>query len=169
MHILSTSCVTTQRSDGTASEGQRFYWKVYPKSDNTYYILPRPELTNALPTPEAMNRLKEEQARGMAEKLNSQLQFKIKIETEAGDRMIRIVPEPLIEDILEICRTKDRHPFLQNRCKKELAWDARGIRPDIYLKIDECEAVALTNHLNALYRKPSISTQLCPALHQVEK
>lgn len=163
------ACVSTRSSDAKVSQAGKIYWKVYPMSDNTFYILPRPELTTELPTPELMNKLKEDKARAMAAKLNAELQFKVQASVEGGSRMIRIVPEPMLEDIIEICKAKTPHPFLQSRCKKELAWAEKGIRPDIYLQWDECEAVVTANELNAMYGKNKVSPSLCPALNQVEK
>lgn len=166
---LLPACVSTQASTSKESQSRKLYWKVYPKSDNTFYILPRPELTAELSTPESMNKLREEKARAMAAKLNAELQFKVQASVEGGSRMIRIIPEPLLEDIIEICKAKEPHPFLQSRCKKELAWAEKGIRPDIYLQWDECEAVVTANALNTMYGKNKISPSLCPALNQVEK
>ncbi len=165
----SISCISTSQGQPKADSDKRVYWKVYPKSDNTYYILPRPELTTSLATPQAMNALSDEQARGMAAKLNANLQFKVEVENEGGTRMVRVAPEPLTEDIIEICKAPNVHPFLQARCKKELAWAAKGERPDIYLKFEDCEAVVTANALNKLYGRPAVPQTLCPALPQVEK
>ncbi|MEN9808849.1 MAG: hypothetical protein RLZZ488_416 [Pseudomonadota bacterium] len=156
-----------QKSEGEQSK--RLYWKVYPKSDNTFYILPRPELTTSLPSASAMNNLKPEQAEEMVRKLNSNLQFTVKVSDEAGTRMVRVAPEPLIEDIVEVCKGKNVHPFLQSRCSKELNWAAKGIRPDIYLQLDDCQAVVLANALNRLYGAPAGKNDRCPELDQVEK
>lgn len=170
-HNLSTGCVTGRGNISTpaAAEQQRLYWKVYPKSDNTFYILPRPELTKSLSTPSAMNSLGKEQAESMARNLNSALQFTIEVSNEGGTRMVRVNPEPLLEDLVDICKTQGRHPFMDARCKKELAWASKGERPDIYLQFDDCEAVAFASALNKIYRKPQARTNLCPAWNQVEK
>lgn len=167
--FVSISCVSTSQRLSKADPDKRVYWKVYPKSDNTYYILPRPELTTSLATPQAMNALSDEQARGMATQLNAKLRFKVEVENEGGTRMVRVAPEPLTEDILEICKATNVHPFLQARCKKELAWAAKGERPDIYIQFEECEAVVTANALNKLYGRPAVPQTLCPALPQVEK
>lgn len=171
VHSLSTACVTGRidARERSGSDNPRLYWKVYPKSDNTFYILPRPELTTTLSTPSEMNNLRKDQAEQMAGKLNAGLQFSVQVSNEAGSRMVRVSPEPLIEDIIDACKTQRRHPFLEGRCKKELAWAAKGERPDIYLQFDDCEAVAFASALNRIYGKVMPSTNLCPAWHQVEK
>lgn len=166
------SCVSTPKDDVSVTQREKIYWKVYPKSDNTFYILPRPEFTTDLSTPERMNRLSIEQARTLARELNSNLQFRVDVQLEGTERMVRLNPEPLIEDVLEVCKTTlHEHPILEKRCKKELAWEAKGERPDIYLVYDACEAVDMANALNKLYRRSLNSKDqgLCPELPQVEK
>jgi hypothetical protein len=147
----------------------RLYWKVFPQSDNTFYILPRPELTQELSTPAAMNHLKKEQAVQLAHRLNSQLQFKAVIMMEGATRMVRVSPEPLLEDIIDICKQKDVHPILATRCKKELDWQERGHRPDIYLLMNNCEAVVLADALNTLYHAPRSENHLCRELKNAVK
>jgi hypothetical protein len=164
-----SGCVSTSTGSGSRDADKRIYWKIYPKSDNTYYILPRPELTQSLSSPREMNTLSDEQARAMASKLNASLQFKVQVENESGTRMTRIIPEPLLEDIIEICKAKEVHPVMQSRCKKELAWAAKGVRPDIYLQFSDCEAVVTAHALNKLYGKETAAQTLCPELPQVEK
>lgn len=167
---LMSGCATTRQQSSVQSTTQRrLYWKVYPKSDNTFYILPRPELTADLSTPGKMNALAKDQAMAIADSLNTSLQFKAQVNTEAGVRVVRIAPEPLIEDVVEVCREKAVHPFLEPRCQKERGWAERGQRPDIYLPFDTCEAVVLANALNKLYGRNAIATELCPELRQVEK
>lgn len=163
------ACVSTPKNKSESRSGQRLYWKVYPKSDNTYYILPRPELTQTLSTPREMNSLNDKQAEIMASKLNSSLQFKVQVENESGTRMTRIIPEPLLEDIIEICKAPDVHAVIQSRCSKELSWAAKGSRPDIYLKFSDCEAVVTANALNKLYGRKSDVQNLCPEIPHVEK
>ena len=148
---------------------QRLYWKVFPKSDNTFYLIPRPELTLELPTPEKMNSLPEQRARGLAEKLNAQLHFEAKAEMEGGEQVFRVQPEPLLEDILAVCKMKSVHPILENRCRKERAWEEKGQRPDIYLLLDACQAAALADALNDLYGKPRKPASFCPEKDQVAK
>ncbi|MEY3903369.1 MAG: hypothetical protein RL189_2675 [Pseudomonadota bacterium] len=167
--VTSAGCVSGGGQKLQGEQGKRLYWKVYPKSDNTFYILPRPELTASLSSEAAMNNLKPEQATEMARKLNSNLQFTVKVSDEAGTRMVRVSPEPLIEDIVEVCKGKNVHPFLQSRCSKELNWAAKGMRPDIYLQLDDCQAVILADALNRLYGAPAGKNDRCPELDQVEK
>ena len=170
LFVLSSACTTTSQLSGAEkTSGERLYWKVYPKSDNTFYLLPRPEFTSEFPDPHAINSLKETQAQVMASKLNSQLQFNVSKADEGGTLVVRIVPEPLIEDIVDICAQGAPHALLEKRCKKELAWHQKGSRPDIYLAFDACEAVVMANKLNDLYKKPHSKSTLCPALNQVEK
>lgn len=170
---LATGCVTPplsgQQGGSEATTEQRLYWKVYPKSDNTFYLLPRPELTRELSTPEKMNSLPEPRAREMAQKLNAQLHFEAKAETESGQTTGRVHPEPLLEDILAVCRKKFVHPFLESRCKKELSWQEKGQRPDIYLMLDTCQAAALADALNNLYGKSKKPSSLCPEKDHVAK
>ncbi|NBX17555.1 MAG: hypothetical protein EBR09_09340 [Proteobacteria bacterium] len=166
---LFTACVTAPAAQTAPESGGRLYWKVYPKSDNTYYILPRPELTQSLSSPREMNSLTDEQARKTAGQLNASLQFRVQVENEGGTRITRVVPEPLLEDMIEICKAPDVHAVLQLRCKKELAWAAKGMRPDIYLQFSDCEAAAAANALNRLYGKNTVPQNICPAIPQVEK
>lgn len=164
--FTTTACTTTSHPDisSQAKTAGRLYWRVYPKSDNTFYLIPRPELTTQFPNPEAMNNLPREQAEKMATALNSALQFSVEKTNEGGTLMIRVVPEPLLEDVLEICRQKPAQLFLESRCQKELAWSEKGYRPDIYLKFDACEAVALARALNVIYGKKDSPSDLCPQL-----
>lgn len=166
---ISAGCVSSSGQKAQSEQGKRLYWKVYPKSDNTFYILPRPELTTQLPSVSAMNNLKPKQAEEIVRKLNSNLQFTAQVTDEGGTRMVRVSPEPKIEDIVQICKSASVHPFLQSRCSKELNWAAKGVRPDIYLQLDDCQAVVLANALNRLYETPTAKTDRCPELDQVEK
>jgi hypothetical protein len=97
------------------------------------------------------------------------LQFKVEQSMEGNTLMVRIVPEPLLEDIIDLCRASKPHPFLENRCKKELAWAARGARPDIYMQYDACEAAVMMRSLNRLYGITSPTTNVCPQIDQVAK
>lgn len=164
--LASTACTTTTRPEpgSQAKTPRRLYWRVYPKTDNTFYLIPRPEFTTQFQTPEEMNNLPREQAEKMASVLNSSLQFSVEKTNEGGTLMFRVVPEPLLEDILEICRQKPAQLLLESRCQKELAWSEKGYRPDIYLKLDACEAVALAQSLNIVYEKQNSPSNLCPQL-----
>jgi hypothetical protein len=169
---LTAGCVTSRETlsgAGGSASGQRLYWKVFPKSDNTFYLIPRPELTQDLPTPEKMNSLPEQHARVLAEKLNAELRFEAKSEMEAGSQIFRVSPEPLLEDILALCKKGPIHPILENRCKKERAWEEKGQRPDIYLMLDACQAATLADALNDLYGKKRVPSALCPERDQVAK
>lgn len=162
--VGATACQTTRSqtaAPGTA-QNERLYWKVFPKSDNTFYLIPRPELTTPFSTPEKINSLSLEQAQEMAQQLNTKLQFRVEKTNEGGELMVRILPEPLLEDIIHICRQSPVNPLLENRCKKELNWEAKGSRPDIYLKFDACEATLLARELNKLYRRQQPTLNLCP-------
>jgi len=163
-------CMTTTSSiTKTNSQGARAYWKVFSKPDGTYYIIPRPEFTPEFPTVPSINSLSRAKADEWAAQLNSQLQFRIEKSIEGSQLMVRVVPEPLLEDIVDLCRTTRPHAVLENRCKKELAWASRGARPDIYMQYETCEAVAMMRALNELYGRPSPANDLCPQIDQVAK
>ncbi len=90
----------------------------------------------------------------MAEHLNDSLQFNVTTHEENGESMIRIEPEPHLEDIVAICRQHPNELSIQSRCIKELKWVAGKARPDIYLRHRACEAVFFAKQLNRLYEKP---------------
>ena len=171
--VLATAvhgCATTSRPAAKpTAENQRSYWKVFQKTDGTCYLIPRPELTPEFPTVTSINSLSRADADAVAARLNAQLQFRVERSIEGGTLMVRVVPEPLLEDIVDLCRSGRPHAFLESRCKKELAWAARGTRPDIYLQYEPCEAAAMMRALNSLYGRPSPATDICPQLDQVAK
>lgn len=163
-------CATTSSSTTKASaENQRSYWKVFEKSDGTCYLIPRPELNPEFPSITSMNNLSRVDANAMAARLNEQLQFRVERSIEGGTLMVRIVPEPLLEDIVDLCRSGTPHALLANRCQKEVAWAARNTRPDIYLQYEPCEAAVMMRELNKLYGRPSPANDVCPQLDQVAK
>lgn len=161
--LLLASCVSVPRLSAATSAEQtkKLYWRSVGKPDGRYYIVPRPELSSEFPTPDAINNLTYEQAKAVADRLNASLQFNVTSNTENGNFIIRITPEPHIEDIVAICRQHPRENVIQNRCLKELKWAASNARPDIYLRHTACEAVFFATQLNVMYQTPQPSFSQC--------
>lgn len=162
--LLLASCATTPGIQSTRehkAESMKTYWKAVSKPNSRYYIVPRPELTAEFPTPEAINNLTRQQAQAIVSKLNDKLQFTVAETTENGDSLIRITPEPHLEDIVQICVQHPTEQSIQDRCRKELKWASDKARPDIYLRFEACEAVFFARQLNNMYQKPQPEFPLC--------
>lgn len=158
------SCVAAQPLNGavkTPRLPEKKYWQAHGKDNGRFYILPRPTLSPDFPTPEDINNLTAEQATTMTTKLNSTLQFRVQEERDNGNTLIRISPEPHLEDVIAICRQYPNQESIRARCQKELAWASKGLRPDIYLQLETCEAEFFAFELNQIYQRPQPTFTLC--------
>lgn len=158
------SCVSAQPHTGAEDAQQlspKTYWHAHGKDNGRYYILPRPTLTPDFPTPEHINNLTAEQAKTITAHLNSTLQFRVQEEKDNGNTLIRINPEPHLDDVITICRKNPAQQAIHARCQKEIAWASKGSRPDIYLQLESCEAEFFAFELNRMYQRPQPEFTLC--------
>jgi hypothetical protein len=157
------SCTSTPKLSSSAmpEQSRRAYWKAVAHPDGRYFILPRPELSTDYPTPDAINNLTYAEATTMVTRLNGALQFNVSVSIENDESVVRITPDPHLEDVLEICRLYPNEAVIQGRCQKELKWAAGKARPDIYLRYTACEAAFFAKQLNHMYGRPQPKITLC--------